>query len=1175
MAVLCGLSLNVQAAEENKDNKNEEKDTTEVIEVTGYKGSVLKSMFEKRNAGNISDSIFAEDIGKSTDQNIADALSRVTGISVQSTDGEGARITVRGANPDQNMITLNGVQLTSSDFNQAVDLSAYSADILSHINVVKTASADHDEGSLGASVQLHTSKPLNLKNDVKSLTLQGRYNDFSEKSDYKLAGSYSEKFFDDSFGVLFTAYKETNSVRRDEFKVNNFEARNLAVASTTDGRTITDRRVLTAKDFEYALYTNERNRHGGTLTLQFLPTDDTDVALDFTYSKQDLVDTNHSVTIRTRPDLPNFIEGQVAPSSTRPWNWPADVDFIPEFSDPQADWFVVDEASNTLVKSVSRFADGGFQRRNGGNSTENKVANLNIKHQITDDFKVEFGANYSNTVRDPGEGTVQMNLLNNTMNVGLKALAGPYGQPHTGIQPAGFDCTTGICEMVFGDGVVSLNDPENISDNRGYSAFSPDDIKAQTINWMALTEQAVEDELSTYRLDFDLDIDVLGFTKIEFGGKYSERSKYVDDQNRQFRNTKVPVQVIAYDEDGTPTGVKAILAGSGIGSITADNFASDEAFPVDNFMEDLGFARNNITDGWTMVDDEKFLALAYANEDYELETNRLNTRSADLTTAAGYFKMSFAYLDDSLTGDFGIRYIKDTVDVLGYSGAEFTETVAQRAIYDPFMWRQLRNPQLDSCEFDNALAPDDNPYFNRIDGYGWDTSGTPNDTSDDVRIPADPAGYPCYDKYTEQGSERSGWWWNQRHVDRSTLKNDVFTGNAVKGENRSLRVFETTGDNEYDMWLPSLNLNYIISEDMIGRFAISKTMSRPNIDSLKPGFFMRESFWGDPSTPRGSSIRLDNPKLLPQESINYDLSWEWYFNKGSMVSVALFYKDMTNFEEEEQQIVYADDLRSKDLSNYSADQLFKTEEQLRDAFANDETGTGFGICMPKRGNINDVAADWWYDDSDLLNYCATFAATTKRNGAGAEIAGIELTYNQSYDFLPGIWGGLGSSFNYTYQDSKTIPGDSNLIAGKALESLPRTWVPQHSYNATVYWEQNGHQVRLAYRGKSDELIDPYFSYGSRWNEGSDNLDLSIGYKVSDAVSVSFQAINLTDESQRVYWTNRDLGIEPELNDAGEPITNKYIPLNEGNALDGDAPTSRTQILRKNGRTFRLDLRVNF
>ena len=156
-AVLAIMSADAHAQE--AEAQTEDASDIEVIEVTGLKASLKKSINDKRFSKNIVDTINAEDIGKNTDQNIADALGRVTGVTVVSRDGEGTQITVRGAGANQNNITLNGQQLTSTDFSQAVDLSSFSADILSKLEVVKTPSADHDEGSLGANVNLVTIRP--------------------------------------------------------------------------------------------------------------------------------------------------------------------------------------------------------------------------------------------------------------------------------------------------------------------------------------------------------------------------------------------------------------------------------------------------------------------------------------------------------------------------------------------------------------------------------------------------------------------------------------------------------------------------------------------------------------------------------------------------------------------------------------------------------------------------------------------------------------------------------------------------------------------------------------------------------------------------------------------------------------------------------------------------------
>ncbi|MDU0354346.1 TonB-dependent receptor [Paraglaciecola aquimarina] len=1155
----------VNTSQVESDKPKGEDDELEIIEVTGFKGSLLKSMAQKRLSGNVSDSIFAEDIGKSTDQNIADALSRVTGVSVQSTDGEGTMVTVRGANPNQNVISLNGVTLTTADFNQSVDLSAFSSDVLSSINVVKTPSADHDEGSLGASIQLNTVKPLDISNNVRRLTLQGRYNDFSEEADHKLSGTFSHKFLDETFGILITAVDETSSIRRDQMSINRYDVINGRIARDLEGNIVNDVTGLVPNSVEYSLFTNERNRQGLDTTIQYQPTEDTNVVLSLNWAKQDVVDTNHGVNIRANNHLFNYEEGVYNPSSAIPGT-----DNYPTYTDPQEDWWVIDPQSRTFVKNANRFGDGGMQRRNGGGTTVNKVANLNIEQYLTEDLKVEVGLNYSETHLEP-TNTVSMNLLNGYgVQSQVKARADAYGTPHTGIQPAGYDCTSGVCELIFGDGFVSLMDPESNGDNMGRSAFNPDDIAAQSVNWMGLSEREVKDTQKTAFVDFDYEVDFAGITKLEFGAKWSERDKYVDDQNGQFRTTVDPVVVIRYDAEGNAIGVKGIVSGDGINTISAANFISDEEFPVDNFMSSFGISRNNITDGWTLVDDQKLIDMAYGLSGNNLEVNDSATRQAILENSAAYFKANFAYLDGKLTGDVGLRYVKTELETFGSSGAKFASTNLNR-YFDPFVWKQLRNENLESCNTDNLFDYNGQALGreNRIDGTGWDRS----DPDNPVRIPQDPAGYPCFDWRTTQNASEGGWWWNWRHSDPSTLVNDIFTDDPDANIDNSLRTFKTRGTNVYDLYLPSLNLNYQVGEDLITRFAVSKTMSRPPIDSLKPGFQLNEGIWGDPSlTTRGSNITLNNPKLLPQESVNLDLSIEWYFNPSSMVSMAIFNKDMSDFIEQESSVVYVDDLRDKDLTDYDAGQLILSEAQIREYFAANPTGftdIGQAACMPARAAVNQVSNDWFYDDSDLINYCARYDARRQINGVGATITGIELSYSQVYDFLPGIWSGLGTTMNYTYQESKSDEQESTLEEGKILPEFPQAWTPKHSYNATVFWEQDGHQIRLAYRGKSDELVQRFNREGSVWQEGRGTFDLSASYQISSDIRVSFQAINLTNEEVRRYYTSRehDLG---DVDAQGNPIL-----FDEGNALEGNADTSRTSLLQFSGRTYRLDLRVNF
>jgi len=1158
-------STEVKESEQDKKNENEDDDTIEVITVSGFKGSLIKSMSQKRNSKNVSDSIFSEDIGKSTDQNIADALSRVTGVSVQSEDGEGTRITVRGANPNQNMITLNGVQLTSADFNQAVDLSAFSSDILSSINVVKTPSADHDEGSLGASISLNTVRPLDIKNDRRALTLQGRYNDFSENEDYKISGVFSEKFLDDRLGFIIQGYTETNSVRRDEMRINDFQKRDIAAAYDQNGNIVTDYTAIAPNEVEYSLYQNNRDRFGVNGTLQFLPTDTTNLVFDFNYSEFSSEQYTNGIIVRnTFPERENFVEGEASAVQIN------GQDYIPTFSDPTLDWTNVNTDTRTVTRQLRRFADGGYRHTDRGEDTSNIQLGLTLEQELTYDLRMEAGANYSKTTERPDQ-SFTVYLLNGANPAQGRLYAGPESNPHTGIQPAGYDCTSGVCQMIFGDGLISENDPFNQFDNTSRTAWNPDDIASHNTNNFRLLDREVDDEQETFFVDFDWDVDFAGITQVEFGAKYRKRVKTVDDQAYDLNNTAQAVTVDIFDADGNLIGQQVLQEGQNLGNIPTANYTIEDSFPYDNFMESLGIPMSAATDGWPLVSAQLLQEQALGIDNLALDPDPGNYRETELKHQAAYLMFNYEYLGGRLTGDVGVRYIKTESTSLGNSSARFAGDNVFGRVFDPFMFRQLRdfvnNPE---CQIPgDPRIVDQFAGYNRIDGLGWDLTG---DTP--VRLPADPSGYPCYDPLALQGA--AGSFFLSRHEDISRHPFYVWGDDPNNPEDRSLVAFATEGANEYDMFLPSLNVNYQVSDDLISRFAVSKTISRPNIDSLRPGFTLNENFWA-PHDAASGSINLYNPELMPQESNNLDISLEWYFNETSLVSAAFFYKDLSNFEENEAALVYAEDLRHVDLTQpYDVGGLILTEAQVRENLQNPELidGVGYAACFPDRGNVSDLQADWWFDESDdLIGWCSQFTANRLRNGAGAEIKGIELSYQQTYDFLPGLWSGLGAQVNYTYQNSKTDPEYSSFDDTKALPQYPQAWTPEHSYNATIFWEKGGHQIRLAMRGKSDELVQRTWNEGSLWRDGSMLFDLTASYQISKNMRVSFQAINLTDEETRNYFTSRTINLGDTQIIDGQEVAVLY---DEGNPLEDSSVTqSRTQQIYKTGRTFRLDLRIDF
>ncbi|WP_043317027.1 TonB-dependent receptor [Microbulbifer sp. HZ11] len=1158
VAVLSACSGQALAQETEDPSQYE---ALEEVQVTGIRASIEKSIDDKRYGGNIKDTINAEDIGKTTDQNIAEALSRVTGVSMQTADGEGTTITVRGANAQQNNISLNGVQLGSTGFSQAVDLSAYSADILSKIEVVKTPSADHDEGSLGANINLVSAKPLEVTEGL-NITGQGRYNDLSEKEDHKASATFTGKFFDDTFGVIATAFDETNSVRKDQFSQDTWGARTSQRARDENGNIVNDVTGLVPYHTKMQLHENDRDRQGVNLGLQWQPNDDTEINANLSWNKQEIDNTMHEVSVRAGDyyTYQNMVEGD-------DYLW---LGIPSEWTDPQEDWHTYDSESRTFTKYLNRNSAGDLTHQINKFTNENRIASVDFSHSFTDEVMVSGGLNYSKAEEIPDQA-LYVNMQNyRRVNAWLVRQASPEE-----LEPVGFDCSSGKCNIVAGTGLIDYGtvlhpDPGALWDNTSTTMFNPDDLEAQHLAYLARTVRAVEDTQQSAYFDVDWDVDFAGVHRLEFGAKASKREKYVDNQSGAFNSIGEGVTVID-PETGRPFTIV-----EGITDIDG-NFIAEGSFPVDDFMQSLGYADNNVTDGWNTISAEKAFVTALNNPAAAFIPDDTETRSADLDTQAIYFKANFSFLDEALSGDVGLRYVNTTVDTSGYSGVNFYSSTGNLGkVLDVFKLQELRNSSNPACApvldydpsiiLDDASTPDVNEgnvgdplnqqelRWSRLDGMGWDTKGT-LDISDDTRIEAQG---PCYDAYAERDNMNEWFLW--RYSDLSTEQNygterDA-NGNVIVTEDRSNRSFAVTGEHEYDVLLPSLNLNYVFNDELIGRLALSKTMSRPQIDSLRPGFKVQETVWTD-EAGRGNAITLTNTKLDPLESKNLDLSLEWYFGDNALLAAGLFYKEMTNFEESQTIITYMDDLRELGLDEnegpYDTADLIKTADDLEG-------------CMPRRiEGTQEYTSDWLFSD-DLADLCAKFQTTTITNGKGAEILGAEFQYTQTYDMLPGVFSGLGTMFNYTYQDSAYDQEVSSLDPSVTLPELPVAFTPEHSYNATVFWEMNGHQLRLAYQGTSDQLAQRSWESGSLWQEGRGTLDLSASYALNDNVTLSFNAVNLTDEKVRHYFTSRFIELPDE--------NGNMIVFDEGNPLDG-GNDSRTTMEYKTGTFYRFGVQARF
>ncbi|EWH08247.1 3-dehydroquinate synthase [Catenovulum agarivorans DS-2] len=1086
IAITAALLLSPQALAEDQKDKSQ----IETIEITGFKGSLARSLNNKRLGDSVSDSIFSEDIGKSADQDIGEALQRITGVSIQrgggAGEGDSTTVTVRGAGPNLNNISLNGIILTSSTENQAVDLSAYSSDILNSIEVIKTAAADQDEGSLGANILLKTFRPLNAKEDKRVFEAQARYDDFAEEKDYKISGSFSHKFLNDTLGVYITAFSETQAQRKDMFytdRLKMFSADNAIDAHT--GELTGPVTGYIHNNTGFTLYQNQMDRHGFTSAVQWALSDATELSFDVTMSDQ----------YRETDDNTIFSLGS--------GDAHLDKD-MPRILDPNDPWLVYDTTKHAFTKKLDRTARGRTSRLQSGVDTENRIYSLDFKHYFTDTFKVDVRYGYSKTLADDDYYTYLNS--NNYAHVSDDALI--EVDPAV-IEPTGYDCTSGPCYIVTGKSTVDFGPGqtgapgESNEDNIITTAYNPDDLNAIHLQQAVSRDRIMSDKQKALYVDFDWETDLGPITKIEFGAKRQTRDKSVFNQEYWF--------------EGIPQPLGQDTLGKAIDSIRLSEVTDGITPHGDNFLAELGYKRTNNTDGWWTVNARKSFELLFANsENVRLRPNLANDREIGLTNSAAYIKASFAMLDDNLTGNFGLRYVKSEVESLGYSSVDFQNNV----VIDRNLIKIAEDSSLPACTDEQLFTTNaDGEQIPNLAG-GFDANGNWGPI----------ASQSCYDADYDISPDRRG-----RYEDGSKPEDPA--------------QFKSTAANSTDMYLPSLTLNYHLNEEMVARFAASKTMARPKIDSLKPSYSIREFVWGGDSWGR-----LSNPYLEPLESKNLDLSYEWYFNEGGALSVALFYKDMANFEEEG-----SINAHWRDLRNVSDEEL-QTLDPIKDILIEKPGGNALEYDQAQADGINcmmDHRHKWQTVTSESSKYCDTILITDIRNGAGGTNKGLEIGYNQNFDFLPGVLSGLGTAINYTYSDSKT-KSEVGLL-NTVYAAMPMENISKHSYNVSTFWEQNGNLIRLAYNYRTDSLARRSFESGALWNEGGGQLDLSANYQINDDITVTFNAVNLNKRTPRQYYTN---------------LTDTNVPI-EGNALEGEANKSRTIRQWSTGTIFRLGIRAKF
>ncbi|WP_250459370.1 TonB-dependent receptor [Microbulbifer litoralis] len=273
----------------------EDAELMEQIVVTGsYSKSLQSAIDAKRNADSVVDAIVAEDIGEFPAQNIAEALQRVTGVTITRDRGEGVYVRVRGLGANFQVTTLNGRTMavnenvrTSGQFGRQFRFDTLPAELVSGVEVIKSPTADMDAGAIGGTVNVRTFRPLDLPASTFNVSAQQNRSELAGENNPRLSGLASWKNDDDTFGMLVSGAYAERSARQD--RALNFGWTEIEDGIDTDGDGAADTgSVITPGGVRPTLELEERERTGLSTALQWRPNDSLDVNFDLLYTDQDV-----------------------------------------------------------------------------------------------------------------------------------------------------------------------------------------------------------------------------------------------------------------------------------------------------------------------------------------------------------------------------------------------------------------------------------------------------------------------------------------------------------------------------------------------------------------------------------------------------------------------------------------------------------------------------------------------------------------------------------------------------------------------------------------------------------------------------------------------------------------------------------------------------------------------
>jgi TonB-dependent receptor len=1016
------------------------------ITITGIRASLANAQSIKRNSDTVVDAITASDIGALPDRSVTEALQRVPGVAMNRFAGSNDpdHFSVEGSG-----VVVRGLTFVRSEFNsrdtfsagvggQAINFADVPAELLGSVEVYKNTTAEMIEGGLAGTVNLNTRKPFDSKGLHIGFDVEGNYGDLEKR----LTPTWSALISDTwdtgigRVGLLGAAsFSQIRSMAQG-LNVTNIQTRDNQLALTANSTTVftcrnplpgtTDTLTLPPAGSDcgtagtpgadglldnagthYAPLGGQfrqedynRKRRGVSLAAQWESLDRRAVlTAQFLHTASENAWGEH--TFEAAPDLSEYNtypKGCVINTNGPVINGTATT--RAECPVGSTENYTYDE--NNLFEKGYITAPGGGWRGAAGNAVVGGMQQSLSRGQIDEHNKVsDYGLNFKFNPDDHWAINLDADYTKaEHNNLDFRVFGSTFADNS-------LDLSGSLPQIVPhkplqltyawatpDPALVAESDSQYFTDrNNEFWRAAMDHIEHSTGHEVALKAD----------IAYNFGGDDPFLKRLKFGARYSDREETV-------RYTTYNWGALSEVWSGKQVSMAQVPNNTDF--YTFQNFFRGKAVAAPQAY----YYNGNLT-----KDYDKTVAFFKTIEQAWAANGSTATPWAPLAERAGviagtpylpseiqpvsqksknaYLMLSFGrdeplFGNIKLDGNIGIRYVADDIKSTGSIGAP---TQTQLGVQDDFDTR-CPTPTLP------AGAP----------------PGTPIPAPSGV-CALGPANYATLQKFA--------------------------TGQTVAN----------TAINKYHYFLPSLNLKFGLSRDMLIRFAASRVMTRPDLANIRN--FLSIGLASDGSS---LSSTAGNPYLKPALATQFDLTYEWYFARVGSFTVDAFYKDIHNFF-------------------------------YQNIFNRTITSNGVTLDASVRGPDN-------------------------YSGHG-KIKGVEVAYQQTYDFLPGLLSGLGTSLSYTYLESKGLP-NSFLNGGAVVNqpatgtgTLPLEQLSKHNINATFFYEKGPISLRAAYTWRSKFLLtatDVIFPYFPIYNASTGSLDASAFLTVAKGLRVGVQAVNLTN-----------------------------------------------------------------